>query len=210
MTMIGLFSETSRAAERNERASPDRFHVNQNALGARIVAEIIDQIAPVHVEHRPGRDERAESHALVQAPIQNGGHQRAALADERDVARQGDALGESRVQAGRGIHDAQAIGADEPHSAARRLFQDPPFQFRSRRAQFPEPGGNDDGGAHARHRHIGRSRPARVWPGVTTTAKSGLFRQGGDVWIRLDPQNAGPLGIDRKDRPAERTADQVP
>ena len=39
----------------------DRFHVKQDAARVRIVAEMINQIAPVHIEHRADGDEGAEA-----------------------------------------------------------------------------------------------------------------------------------------------------
>ena len=60
ITMIGLFNATSRAAERNAPRVADGFHVDDDALGVRIVTEIIDQIAPTDIEHRAERGERAE------------------------------------------------------------------------------------------------------------------------------------------------------
>ena len=47
MTMIGLLSETSRAADKNDARIADRFHVHDDRVRARIVAEVIDQVAPV-------------------------------------------------------------------------------------------------------------------------------------------------------------------
>ena len=57
ITMMGLVSETSRAAERNELRVANGFHVDDNGMGARIVAEVVDQIAPVHIQHGADGDE---------------------------------------------------------------------------------------------------------------------------------------------------------
>ena len=88
----------------------DGLHVNQNALGAWIVAEIINQIAPVHIEHRSGGDECAEPHTLAQAPVQNRGQKRATLADESDIARQGNSLCECRIQSVHGFITPRQFG----------------------------------------------------------------------------------------------------
>ena len=42
----------ARGREKRPRI-PDRLHVNQDALRARIITQIINQIAPVHIQHRP-------------------------------------------------------------------------------------------------------------------------------------------------------------
>jgi hypothetical protein len=52
-----------------------------------IVAQVFDPIPPADIQHRSDRDEGAEAHQLTQAPVQNGRPQRAALADETDIAR---------------------------------------------------------------------------------------------------------------------------
>ena len=64
--------ERNFACRRQERAGvADRFHVNHDAVRPRIAAEVVDQVAPAHVQHRTGRDERAEAHVLAQAPVEN-------------------------------------------------------------------------------------------------------------------------------------------
>src|SRR5438552_17871335 len=75
----------SRGGEKRARVA-DRFHVDHDAARVRIVAQVIDQIAPTYVEHRTGRDEGAEADLLTQAPVENGGTHRAALADEGERA----------------------------------------------------------------------------------------------------------------------------
>ena len=65
-----------------------RFHVKQNAARVRIVAEMINQIAPVHIGHGTDGNERAEPELGRSAPIENRRAKRAALTDKPDVARQ--------------------------------------------------------------------------------------------------------------------------
>ena len=43
----------------------DRLHVDHNAVGMRIVPQIIDQVAPSHIEHGADRHESAESHLFL-------------------------------------------------------------------------------------------------------------------------------------------------
>ena len=46
------------ASSREEGAGvADGFHVNDDALGVGIIAQIIDQVTPAHVEHRADGDE---------------------------------------------------------------------------------------------------------------------------------------------------------
>jgi hypothetical protein len=89
----------------------DRFHVDDDALGVRIVSQIIDEVAPVHVQHRADRDEGTEADVLAQAPVEDGGAQRAALADEAHTAAPGDRAGKGRVQ--------PVVGSSRPGSSGR-------------------------------------------------------------------------------------------
>src|SRR5207237_10676079 len=123
----------------------DCFHIHDNAVGARVVAEIIDQVAPAHVEHGSDRHEGAEAHLLFLAPIQNGSAECAALADEGDVSRAGDVSGKRCVEAADGIHHAQAVGTDQTQAAALYAFQDLALQFLSLYAVFVELSGAYDG-----------------------------------------------------------------
>ena len=38
-----------------------------------IVAQVVDQVAPVHVEHGADGDEGTEAHVLAQTPVEDGG-----------------------------------------------------------------------------------------------------------------------------------------
>src|SRR5664279_1804414 len=51
MTIIGLFNATSRAAGKKSPSLADAFHVDHNAVRLRIIAQILNQIAPPHVQH---------------------------------------------------------------------------------------------------------------------------------------------------------------
>src|SRR5690606_22969039 len=107
----------------------DRLHVNDNTRRLRVVAEVVDQVAPANVQHRADRDKRAEADVFLKAPVENGGTQRATLADEADVAGPGDRAGEGRVQAVQRSHHAQAVRADDAHAAAPGLFHDLPLKL---------------------------------------------------------------------------------
>ena len=101
-----------------------------------IVAEVINQVAPVDIEHRADGDEGAEADVFAQAPVENGGAEGAALADEADGAGLGDGAGEGGIEAGMRHHHAQAVRADEAHLALARLLGDLPLELDARRAGF--------------------------------------------------------------------------
>ena len=71
----------ARGGEESARVA-DGFHVANNAPGMRVVAEIVDEIAPADIEHRANRDEAAEADVFLEAPVEDGRAERAALADE--------------------------------------------------------------------------------------------------------------------------------
>ena len=102
-----------------------------------IVAEVVDQVAPAHVHHRADRNERAEAHHFLEAPVQHRGAQRAALADEAHRAGPRDGGGEGGVQAGERAHHAQAVGADDADAGGPRLFQQLALERRAFRRRFP-------------------------------------------------------------------------
>ena len=110
--------ERDLARGREERTGvADRLHVDDDGMGARIAAEVVDQIAPVHVQHRADGDEAAEADILTHRPVQHRGAQGAALADEGHVAGPRHRVGKGRIQAENRVHHAQAVGADDAHPA---------------------------------------------------------------------------------------------
>ena len=86
-----------------------RLHVHNDALRAWIIPQVVDQVAPVDIEHRSDRYEGAKADHLFLRPIQNRRTQRPALADEAYVSRARNARSEGGVQPADGIHHAQAI-----------------------------------------------------------------------------------------------------
>ena len=56
--------------EKRARVS-DALHVDDDAPRMRIIAEVVNEIAPVHIEHRADRDKSAEADVLSKAPIQD-------------------------------------------------------------------------------------------------------------------------------------------
>jgi len=187
----------------------DGLHIDHDRVGARVVAQVVDQVAPVDIQHRADGDEMAEADVFLQAPVQDGGAQRAALADEANATQAGHPGGEGGVQAADGTHHAQAVGADDAHPAAPRDLEDLLLQGRARRPGLLEAGGDDDRagdaqvGAFLDQAGDGRRRG-------DDHGQIGLLRHGLDVRVGADAQHAVALGIDRVDRPAEGAADQVP
>src|SRR4029078_13524729 len=93
----------------------NRLHVADDAFGLWIVAQVMDEVAPAHIEHRTDGDEGAESDIRFEAPVQNRGAERATLADEPDVPAPRHSFREGRVQAAIGRHDPKAIRTDDAH-----------------------------------------------------------------------------------------------
>ena len=187
----------------------DRLHVDEDALGMRVVAEVVDQVAPADVEHRPDRDEGAEADVGPQAPVEDRGAEGPALAEEGDLARPGHGVGDRGVQAGHRAHHPEAVRADDPHPAAPRLVHDPALELLAFGPDLLESGRDDDGrpdpGLDTLADQVGHRRRGRGHDGQ-------IDRVGHvpDAGMGFDPQHARPLRIDGEDGPAERAAEQVP
>ena len=180
----------------------DRLHVHHDRAGVGIVAELVDKIAPADIKHRAERHESAEADILAQAPIQHGGAERAALAEEGHPAGLGHAGRKRGVQLRARRHDTEAIRADDPDASLPGGREDLLLQRGAFRADFLEAGRDDhdafDTGlgtfAHER-RHRGRRRH--------DDHEVRHLRQRLDTWIGLEPEHGGALGVDRKDRAGE-------
>ena len=174
-----------------------------------VVAEVVDQITPADVELRPDRDEGAEADVGPQAPVEHRGAEGPALTEEGDPPRPGHGVGDRGIQAGEWAHHPQAVGADDPHPTAPRVSHDLALEIRADGPDLLEPGRDNDGrldtGLDALSDQVGHRRRGRGHNGQ-------VDRVGHvpDARMGLDPQDARPLRVDRKDGPAERAADQVP
>ena len=187
----------------------DRLHVDEDALGARIVPEIGDDVSPTDVEHGPERHDRTETDPFTQAPVQDGRQEGAALTDEADGTARCHPGREGRVQATDRVHHAEAVGPD--HADARRacLGEDPALQFGAFRSDLSEPGRDDD---HAPDT-LGRALSDQAWRGRCGRDDDGKVDRVGDrreARVGLDPEDAGTPRVDGVDRAPERAADQVP
>src|SRR2546423_15372136 len=63
-----------------------RLHVHDDAVSARVIAQIVDEVTPADVQHRTYRHKGAEADRLLLTPIQNCRAQCAALAEERNIS----------------------------------------------------------------------------------------------------------------------------
>src|SRR5262245_65356832 len=97
-------------------------------MRVRIVAEMIDHVAPADVEHGAHGNKGAEADVLLEAPIEDGGEQGATLTDEADVSGPGHGGGERGVEPGARTHDAQAVGPDDAQGAAAHALFDLAFE----------------------------------------------------------------------------------
>jgi hypothetical protein len=175
----------------------------------RIIAEIVDQIAPVHVEHRADRNERAEPDVLPQTPVQHRRAQRTALTDERNPTRPRHRCRERRVQACDRVHYAQAVRAHDPHLPASRRLQHPSLQLDPLRADFLESRRDDDGAGNAQIRALLHDRRDRG-RGCDDDGKVHRLRHVTNARVRFDSEHARALFVHGKNHPAKRRADQIP
>ena len=203
------FSQRYLARRREEGACvAHRLHVDEDALRPPIVVEVVDHVAPPDVQQGPQGDEGAEADVFLKAPVEDGGLQRAALAEEGDLAFAGHRPRERRVQAGEGGHDPEAVRPDDAHPSGASDLEDLPLQPQSFSPTLPETGGDDDRAAdsgldtladHARHhrRRCGHDR------------EIDLLRSRAHAWPSLDPQHVGALRVDGEDGPPEGVGNQV-
>ncbi len=182
-------AESNLARRRKERSRvAHRLHVNENALGVGIVAEVINEIAPADIEHRAGRNDRAEAHVLLLAPIENRRLQCAALAEESHAAFFRHGLREGGVEADRGIHESHAVGPDQAQRSALQMLFDFLFQQGAIGPLLAKSGRNDD---------------RRFHPGVDALAddlRHGLRRRYNQRQIDSAGNVRNPLlGLDSRD-----------
>ena len=98
----------------------------------------------------PDADERREADVLHEALVQDGREQGPTLAQERHVSGTGDGAGEGGVEARGRLHDAEAVGPDDPHPAPPGLLEDLPLELCTLGPRLPETGRDDHGALDAR------------------------------------------------------------
>src|ERR671910_1669060 len=135
------FGQGDLAGRREERTGvADRLHVDDDALRIGVVAEVVDQVSPTYVHHGAYADERREPDVLHKALVQDGREQCPTLAQERHVSGTGDGTGEGGVEPCGRLHDAEAIGTDDPHPAPPGLLECLALELCSLGPRLPEPG----------------------------------------------------------------------
>ena len=102
-----------------------------------VVTEKRKQVTPAHIEHRTGRNNRAEPDLLREAPVEDGGQQRAALTEERNGPRLCDILRECGIESGQGIHQAQTIRSNQPRCTLFQFFLNCLLRVRRPQYLFP-------------------------------------------------------------------------
>ena len=117
--------------------------------------------------------------------------------------------GEGGVDARDRAHDAEAVGADDAHRPAARFLENLPLQLGAGLAGLLETGRDDDRAFHAGVDALaddaGHGRRRRDDDGEIDGVGHRRDRR-----VRLDAEHARALRVDRKDRAAERVADQIP
>ncbi len=121
----------SHFARRGEECAgiTDGLHVDDDAARVWVITEVIDEIRPSHVQHGTNREKCAEAGLFLEAPIENGCAERAALTDESDGSLPCHRTCERGIQAGNWAHDTQAVWPDDAHLPAANFFKDAVFQF---------------------------------------------------------------------------------
>ncbi len=149
--------------QRAQKIPPLRhlFNVQRHHLRLGVFGQILQEIPLVQVGAVAVTDEFGDPQAVLSGPGQKDPADRAALGDEGDGTRRGTGLqgGEKGVV---GVDDPRAVGADDPDAG-------PPDDLANGFlpgdvADFREPGGDDDGGAHSGPRALlqhGGDRPRR-------------------------------------------------
>ena len=136
-----------------------------------IIAQVGDEIAPADVEHRAEGNESTGAHVFPQAPVEDGGAQRATLAEEAHVAGSGHGAGEGGVEPRQRAHHTEAVRPNDAHLPAARLLQDLPLEPSSLFADLLKPCRDDDGALHpccgafayyVRHSRRGRSDHCKI------------------------------------------------
>ena len=197
------------ASRGNERARvADRLHVDHDRLRIRVVAEVVDQVTPVHVHHGADGHERGVAQTLLQRPVQHGAHQRTALADERDLALQSHLARERRVQTRGGHHRAQAVGADDAHVVLAGLLEAGVLQSSALLADLLETGGDDDDAAHASLSAL-RHRTQDTLGGNADDGQVDLLGHVANGLVGLDAQHLAAGGVHGEHTAAERRHQQV-
>ncbi len=94
------------------------FHVDHDALRARVVGQEVQRIAQAQVGVRAQRDHAGKAHRVVARPVQDGGGERPRLAQQRQRAIARQRPGGAGVELQRRALDARRVGPQQVHALA--------------------------------------------------------------------------------------------
>ena len=130
-------------AQRTHEAArvANAFDIKQDALGLRVISQVIENLAEVDIGGGAGRNHAGKTDAVGFRPVQHRGTQRTGLRDQRQIAGQRGAQCESCIQTDRRALDTQAVGADEADAVFLRHADDGFLQQDAFGTDFTEAGG---------------------------------------------------------------------
>jgi len=187
----------------------DRLHVDQDRARAGVVAQVVDDVAPADIGHRPKRHDLREADALAGAPVEDGREQGARLGDEADRSCGSHFCGEGGVQAVDRIHHAEAVRADYADARLACDLDDALLEGRTVGARLTETGADDDRALDAGGRALGHD-PGHGRRGSHDHREIDRAAGGRERRVGTDAEDVVALRVDGHDRAAERAADQVP
>ena len=151
----------------------DRFDVEQDRAGLRVLGEPVQQVAEIHVQRVAQRNHGREADRARHTPFHQPRGDRARLRHQRQVALERAARGEAGVEPDMRGHHPQAVGPDHAQAVrARRLAQ----ALEQGTRPLPEAGGDHHRGTGAGGHRLGDHPGHRV------------RRRGHDHQLRLERQ----------------------
>ena len=184
------------------------FHVDENGFDRPVVAQVVDHVAKIDIEHGADTDEMTEPRIFLGGSIQGGCADGPALGDEAHIAHGRHTGDEAGVQLFTGADDAKTVGADDPHARTLGRPLDLFFDQAARLAQFLAAGGDDDHpqdpGTDALADNLRRGGDGR---GDDSQFRGGFHL--GDRAVGLEPMNGFMVGIHRNNGSAEAALDEV-
>ena len=127
----------------------DIFHIDDDALGPFIVAQVIDHIPKIEISHGADTDKVAEADLFSRSPIQGGTADGAALGQEGQITGPGRVRRKTGIELGVGADDAHTIGSQIPDVGFPGGSLDLGFDLLAGFPHLFAAGGNDDGPGNA-------------------------------------------------------------
>ncbi len=185
------------------------FDIEQDRPHARVLAELVQQVAEIDVGHAAHRDQVREADPARCGPVEQGRHDRARLGEEGEVARPRAEVGEARVEPDARHQEPDAVRTEDaqqvrPGGIQHRLAPLLPglgaALTESGRQHHRRAGAAlAEFGDEARH-GVGRRRDHR---------QIGCDRQGRDAGIGEHALDCRVARVDRQDRTLEAALQQV-